>query len=198
MYMAAFAMGVSFVSCTETASHDDHTVKKDTVALAERGKYLVTVIGCGDCHTPKVMTERGPAPDMEKFLSGYQAGSELGKFDTSITKDGRWALLKGDLTAAVGPWGITYAANLTPDDTGLGGWTLDNFKRAIKEGKYRGVANSRPLMPPMPVESLRNLTDEDVEAIYRYLQTVKPVKNLVPAAQLNPPPPPPSAAAAVH
>ncbi|MDF2191454.1 c-type cytochrome [Paraflavitalea sp. CAU 1676] len=199
MYMAAIAMGVSFVSCNETAGKPDQPAN-DTLALAARGKYLVTVIGCGDCHTPKIMTERGPVPDMEKFLSGYQAGTELGKFDTAMTKDGRWALLKGDLTAAVGPWGITYAANLTPDDSGLGGWTLENFSRAIKGGKYRGVENSRPLMPPMPVESLRNLTDEDVEAIYSYLKTIKPVKNLVPAAQLNPPPgaAPPSAASAVH
>lgn len=188
--MATIAMGVTMASCGDGAgAGKPQQTATDTAALVERGKYLVTVVGCGDCHTPKNMTERGPVPDMERFLAGYDARQELGKFDTSIVKTGQWALLKGDLTAAVGPWGITYAANLTPDDTGLGGWTLENFKRALKEGKYRGVENSRPLMPPMPIEALKNLSDEDVAAIYSYLKTIKPVKNLVPAAQLNPPPP---------
>lgn len=194
MYMAAIAAGIGLVSCGDSAGKSVQ-IAGDSTALVERGKYLVSVIGCGDCHTPKNMTERGPVPDMDKFLSGYQAGTELGKFDTSIARTGQWALLKGDLTAAVGPWGITYAANLTPDDTGLGGWTLDNFKRALREGKYRGVENSRPLMPPMPVEALKNLTDEDLAAIFNYLKTIKPVKNLVPQAKLNPPPGAPAPAA---
>lgn len=189
-YPAIVAMGLAFISCNETAGKDGDKEPATVAQLAERGKYLVTVVGCGDCHTPKIMTPQGPVPDTTKFLSGYDAAAgPLGQFDTAIVRDGRWALMKGDLTAAVGPWGITYAANLTPDDTGLGGWTYDNFRRAIKEGKYRGVANSRPLMPPMPIPALSQLTDEDVKSIYEYLKTIKPVKNLVPAAALNPPPP---------
>lgn len=191
MYPAIVAMSVAFISCNETAGKEGGKEAATEAQLAERGKYLVTVVGCGDCHTPKIMTPQGPVPDTTKFLSGYDVSAgPLGQFDTAITRDGRWALMKGDLTAAVGPWGITYAANLTPDDTGLGGWTYDNFRRAIKEGKYRGVANSRPLMPPMPVPALSQMTDEDVKAIYEYLKTIKPVKNLVPQAVLNPPPPP--------
>jgi mono/diheme cytochrome c family protein len=192
MYLAVIAIGVIVIACNETTGSTAGGEKKtDSTEEVARGKYLVDAVGCGDCHTPKTMTPQGPVPDMEKFLSGYDASQGgLGKFDTSIVRDGRWALLKGDLTAAVGPWGITYAANLTPDDTGLGGWTYENFRKAIKEGKYRGVDNSRPLMPPMPIPALKNLTDEDVKAIYSYLKTIKPVKNLVPPAQLNPPPPP--------
>lgn len=191
LYLATVAMSTAFIACNETAGKDGDKEPATEAQLAARGKYLVTVIGCGDCHTPKIMTPQGPVPDTTKFLSGYDAAAgPLGQFDTAITRDGRWALLKGDLTAAVGPWGITYAANLTPDDTGLGGWTYDNFRRAIKEGKYRGVAQSRPLMPPMPTQSLAQLTDEDVKSIYEYLKTIKPVKNLVPQAVLNPPPPP--------
>jgi mono/diheme cytochrome c family protein len=191
MYPAALAIGVAFVACNDTAGKDGGKEAATEAQQAARGKYLVNVIGCNDCHTPKIMTPQGPVLDTTKLLSGYVAeAGPIGQYDTALVRDGRWALLKGDLTAAVGPWGITYAANLTPDDTGLGGWTYDNFRRAIKEGKYRGVENSRPIMPPMPTQSLAQLTEEDVKAIYEYLKTIKPVKNLVPAAALNPPPPP--------
>ncbi len=95
MYMAAIAMGDPLCPVTKRPA-SPMSLPMTRLPLAARGKYLVTVIGCGDCHTPKIMTERGPVPDMEKFLSGYQAGTELGKFDTAMTKDGRWALLKGD------------------------------------------------------------------------------------------------------
>jgi len=89
-------------------------------------------------------------------------------------------------TAFAGPWGITYAMNLTPDvNTGIGIWTEDIFVRAIKEGRHWG--QSRPIMPPMPWEFFRNLTDEDLRSIYAYLRTIKPVVNRVPEYQ-----PPPS------
>jgi CxxC motif-containing protein (DUF1111 family) len=109
MYLAVIAIGVTIVACNETTGNTAGGEKKtDSVEEVARGKYLVDAVGCGDCHTPKTMTPQGPVPDMEKFLSGYDASQgSLGKFDTSIVRDGRWALLKGDLTAAVGPWGIT-------------------------------------------------------------------------------------------
>lgn len=151
-------------------------------SLIRRGQYLVTTIGCGDCHTPKKMTDKGPVPDMDRYLSGYDASQPLGEYDTATAQSGRWALFNGQLTATAGPWGVSFAANLTPDETGLGGWTLDNFRKALREGKYKGVDNSRPLLPPMPWQNFANLTDHDLEAIYNYLQSIKPVKNLVPQA----------------
>lgn len=151
-------------------------------SLVKRGQYLVATIGCGDCHTPKKMTDKGPAPDMDRFLSGYDASRPLGDYDTALAQSGRWALFNGELTAAAGPWGVSFAANLTPDETGIGGWTLQNFRKALKEGKYKGLDNSRPLLPPMPWQNFSNLTDQDIEAIYAYLRTIKPVNNLVPQA----------------
>lgn len=151
-------------------------------SLVKRGEYLVATIGCGDCHTPKKMTDKGPAPDMDRFLSGYDASRPLGDYDTALAQSGRWALFNGELTAAAGPWGVSFAANLTPDVTGIGGWTLQNFRKALKEGKYKGLDNSRPLLPPMPWQNFSNLTDQDIEAIYAYLRTIKPVNNLVPQA----------------
>ena len=85
------------------------------------------------------------------------------------------------VTAFIGPWGTSFAANLTPDESGIGTWTLENFKKAVREGKYRGVENSRPLMPPMPWQAFSSLSDKDVEAMFEYLRTIKPVKNIVPA-----------------
>src|SRR5438270_8083991 len=86
---------------------------------AERGKYLVTAIGCNDCHTPLKMGPTGPAPDMSRFLSGHP--EQVGALKAAKPQ-GMW-LWAGAATntAFAGPWGISYAANLTPDqNTGLG------------------------------------------------------------------------------
>jgi mono/diheme cytochrome c family protein len=151
-------------------------------AMEARGAYLVGIIGCADCHTPKKMTEQGPVPDMDRYMMGFDASRPLPPVPDKVPI-GPWVLFSGELTAAVGPWGTSYAGNLTPHETGIGNWTFENFRSALKEGKYKGLENSRPLMPPMPVEAYRNLSDEDVRAIFSYLKTIKPIDNLVPAYQ---------------
>lgn len=178
---------VALLSMLAVACNSNHPQQAEKpVATQEekvkRGEYLVTVIGCGDCHTPKIMTPQGPAPDMERYLSGYNAEMPLGEYDTTLAASGQWALFKGDLTAAAGPWGVSFAANITSDGTGIGNWSLENFRKAMKEGKYKGIDNSRPILPPMPWQNFAQLTDEDIEAMFEYLKTVKPVKNLVPQA----------------
>lgn len=85
-----------------------------------------------------------------------------------------------DLTEWVGPWGVSYTANLTPDDTGIGNWTEEQFFTALREGKYKGLAGSRPLLPPMPWEMYRNMTDSEIRAVFAYLKSIKAVSNLVP------------------
>ncbi|MBK9275470.1 MAG: c-type cytochrome [Flavobacteriales bacterium] len=152
--------------------------------LVERGKYLVEIMGCHDCHSPKLMGPQGPYPDPDRLLSGHPAGTQL----PPLPKDNAgWALLSMDLTAAVGPWGTSFAANLTSDDSGIGTWTEEQFKRAITKGLYKGLEGSRPLLPPMPWQNLQNLKEEDIHAIFSYLKSTKPVANVVP------PPVPPSA-----
>jgi hypothetical protein len=191
MLMASLCLSAGLMSCgnSNESSNKNEPATATKEAQMERGRYLVTVIGCGDCHTPKKMTDKGPVPDMERFLAGYDASVPLGEYDTALANSGRWAIMKGDLTAAAGPWGVSFAANLTPDATGIGDWNYETFRRAIKEGKYKGLPNSRPLLPPMPTPSLAQLEEQDVEAIFEYLKTIKPVENLVPQAILNPPPP---------
>jgi len=91
-------------------------------------------------------------------------------------------LFEPDLTAAAGPWGVSFAANITSDQSGIGNWTEEGFIRAMREGKFKGIEGSRMLLPPMPWENFAKLTDEDIRAIYAYLKTTKPVYNVVPAA----------------
>jgi hypothetical protein len=146
--------------------------------LVKRGSYIVSTSGCNDCHSPKIMTEHGPEPDRNRLLSGHPQDE---KTPPITIKDPNWVLFSPGLTSAVGPWGISYAANLTPDDTGLGNWTFEQFEVAIRKGKYKGLEGSRSLLPPMPWQEFKNFTDTDLRAVFAYLQSIKPVKNLVPS-----------------
>ena len=81
-------------------------------------------------------------------------------------------------TAFSGAWGVSFAANLTPDQmTGTGIWTFDIFKNTIRNGRHWGVG--RPLNPPMPWFNYRHMTDEDLEAVFTYIHTLKPIYNEV-------------------
>lgn len=155
----------------------EHQAQKD---LVRRGEYLITSIGCADCHSPKKMGERGPEEDPELKLSGYQQGNELPPIDQKAVEKG-WILFTGDLTASVGPWGVSFAANLTSDETGIGNWTYEQFETAIRQGKYKGMKNNRDLLPPMPWPSYGLLSDDDLKAMFAYLKSTKPIKNAVPA-----------------
>ena len=144
---------------------------------AERGKYLVLAMGCNDCHTPAKMGPNGPEPDMTRMLSGHPEGMKL---PPPPKTDMPWvAVAAATFTAWSGPWGISYTANLTPDqNTGLGIWTEDMFIKAIREGKHMGT--SRPILPPMPWPAFRNLNDDDLKAIFAYLKSIPAISNHVP------------------
>jgi mono/diheme cytochrome c family protein len=88
------------------------------------------------------------------------------------------------MTGWIGAWGVTYAANLTPDKTtGIGNWTADQFIKAMRTGKHRGFG--RPIMPPMPWFAMAQLQDDELEAIFAYLMSLPPIPNRVPDAVLN-------------
>ena len=157
------------------------TLSKDS--LIKRGEYLVTAIGCGDCHSPKKMSPQGPVPDAELMLSGHPATMPMPAIDTAAAKS--WLLFTQDLTAFVGPWGTSFAANLTSDDSGIGKWTEAQFFTAIRQGKSKGMVNGRDLLPPMPWPNFARLSDTDLKSIFYFLKNTKPVSNVVP-----PPAPP--------
>jgi len=139
----------------------------------ERGKYLVTVMDCNGCHTPFKNGE----PDLTKMLSGHPESAGV-KMPPKLP-DG-WATVISDTnTEWAGPWGISFTANLTPDqNTGLGIWTEDMFINAIRKGKH--MATSRDILPPMPWRMQANLTDDDLKGIFAYLKTIPAISNHVP------------------
>ena len=133
-----------------------------------RGAQLVALGGCNDCHTPKLQTAR---LDMSRVLSGQPENAPLppdviGGVSTNMM-----------LTAWRGPWGVSLARNITSDkQTGIGGWTLADFKKTLRTGVD---PKGDVLMPPMPIAELQNLPDRDLDTIYAYLRTVRPVHNVV-------------------
>jgi mono/diheme cytochrome c family protein len=135
----------------------------------ERGKYLVGITGCHDCHSPKV---KGMEPDMSRALSGRPSTTAL----PSDAKDEVHSSL--DLTAWKGPWGFSVASNLTPDGaTGIGTrYNEASFLTTMRTGKK---PNGTPIMPPMPSDVYKNMTDDDLKAIFAYLKTIKPIRNAV-------------------
>jgi mono/diheme cytochrome c family protein len=151
--------------------------EKPDTAKIERGKYLVTVSGCNDCHTPWKMGAKGPEPDMSRMLSGHPEDFPL---PPAPKPQGPWLVsATATNTAWSGPWGVSFTANLTPDrETGLGKWTLRNFRETIRTGRHLG--RGRPVLPPMPIPMYKHFTDADLEAIYAYLQSIPAVKNRVP------------------
>ena len=147
-------------------------------AQLSRGKYLVTVAGCNDCHTPWKVGEAGPEPDMSRMLSGHPAEFEITA--PATMPEGPWIVAASPTnTAWSGPWGVSFTANLTPDkETGLGKWTENIFIQTIRTGRHMG--RGRPILPPMPIPMYKNFTDEDLKAIFGYLQSIPAIKNPVP------------------
>jgi mono/diheme cytochrome c family protein len=136
------------LSCSTNQKNTAAAPKQDPVA---RGRYLVTIMSCNDCHTPGSFYG---APDTLRQLSG----SDLG-----------W----------VGPWGVVHARNLTPDSTtGIGTWTSEQIVTALRTGNTPSGVQLAPIMPWMNYGTI--LDQDDAMAIAAYLKSLPPVthKNL--------------------
>lgn len=174
--LAALVFVVLLTACNQTQPEKKVLSEKEMI---ERGKYLITAGGCHDCHSPKVFGPQGPKIDETRILSGHPAEMQLAEFDPAILEPGKYILFTQDVTAAIGPWGASFAANLTPDnETGIGTWQPEMFINALRTGKHLGAG--RPILPPMPWEMVGKLTDEDLRAMFAYLKSIPPVKNRVP------------------
>ena len=115
-----------------------------------RGKYLVSIAGCNDCHTPGYFFGKA---DGSRYLGGSDVGFEIPNL------------------------GIFHGPNLTPDkETGLGGWTDEQIVTAFTTGKR---PDGRELAPVMPWRAFANFSKEDVAAIVAFLRTLPPVHNKV-------------------
>ena len=194
---AVAAVIFTVVACTSSrrtgsgAGSGQSSTDATNQAMIDRGKYLVASIGCNDCHSPKKLGPQGPEVDTSRMLSGHPENARISEAFKPV--DGTpWTIATtDDLTAWSGPWGVSFAANLTPDpNTGLrsGVWTEALFIKAMRTGKHMGT--SRDILPPMPWQDFSHLTDEDLRAIWTYVGTIPAVTNHV-----QDPIPPPAASA---
>lgn len=141
-------LALATLSLVLSASGDAHAADAEQI---ERGKYLVTLGGCNDCHTSGYFFGK---PDMERMLGGSEVGFEIPGL------------------------GTFYGPNLTPDKTtGLGDWSEDEIVTAIQTGMR---PDGRALAPIMPWRALANLTPSDAQAIAAFLKSLPPVENKVP------------------
>lgn len=142
------------------------------------GEHIVIVSGCNDCHTPKKMTPEGPVMDESLNLSGHPAKIPPPDIDRKMIES-KGLITTNDLTVWVGPWGISYAANITSDATGIGKWTEDQFVLCLRKGKWMGLETARNLLPPMPWQNFQSMTDAELKAVFAYLKSTKPINNVV-------------------
>ena len=196
---AIMLVAVALIStqCTDEKKEDTSTSEVKPAAAefggfdsqVKWGESLVFNGGCNDCHTPKKMGPNGPENDMSLMLSGHPAQMPPADFDAKeAAKKG--LIVTSTFTAWTGPWGTTYAANLTSDATGIGEWKEEQFLKALHEKKWMGLDNTRSLMPPMSMMPAVVMKDDELKAIFAYLKTTPPIKNIIPEAVLLPPPPP--------
>ena len=122
------------------------------------------------------MTNRGSADDESLFLSCHRGATPL---PAPNLDGGPWEAATAGMTAWTGPWGLTFASNLTPDEnTGLGIWTEEMFIQAMRTGRHMG--HGREILPPMPWQNLAGATDADLKAIFAYLRSIPAIRNEVP------------------
>ena len=180
------AITIGGVACTHTgagteAAVDPSTLTGNPASMIEQGRYLVTISGCNDCHTVKVFTPQGMLLDSNRLLAGHVANPNMPPPAKAFFKPGNWVGMDPMATAFAGPWGVSYAANITPDvATGIGSWKEADFINTLRTGRHLGVENGRQLLPPMPWYNLAQAKDEDLQAIFAYLQSLPPVENRVP------------------
>jgi hypothetical protein len=150
--------------------------------LVHRGEELVTLGGCNDCHTPMKFDPKlgKPVQEREIMLSGHPENAPEPK---GTPGEGDQAVIGATFTSFRAPFGVVYAANLTPDvETGIGSWTEEEFIATMHTGKERGTG--RPILPPMPWQNLSAQPDENLRAIFAYLKSIPAVKNRVAAPRV--------------
>ena len=193
-YSTIFLVGIVIITagCSTTTTKSTFEPQKESVTSAylerhrlyriERGKQLVNLGGCDKCHTPKITTLFGTESDPDRYLSGYPENEPLPELPDSEPGTGEWknAFYTTDGTVWVGRWGVSFAANITPDpETGIGQWTEERFIETFRGADHIGDGSNR--RSPMPMQAYSQLSDEELRSIFMYLQVIKPIKNKVPS-----------------
>lgn len=190
--LLAFVPAIFLLSKCDTTSGKPEEASAEAIPAAtavsyggyntpeEWGKHIVTVADCATCHTPKKMTASGPVEDESLSLSGHPSALPFPDIHRKEMEANHLTYTQ-DLTSWVGPWGVSFAANITSDSTtGIGTWTEEQFMTCLRKGKYMGLDKARDLLPPMPWPAFSNMTDDELKAVFAYLKSTKPIHNIVP------------------
>jgi len=137
----------------------------------EHGKYIATIAGCTSCHTPYKAGYQKPPQDLT--LEQIQTLAFNDKDATDQDK-----LFAGGRLFDLGPAGKIFTRNITPDNaTGLGTWSDDQIKFAIRTGVDK---DGKTLFPVMPYHVYNGMADSDLEAVIAYMHSVNAIPNQVP------------------
>ncbi|MEP7137826.1 MAG: hypothetical protein ABI904_23105 [Chloroflexota bacterium] len=139
------------------------------------GQYIVSIAGCADCHTPLKAEYQDPTkwtPDQIKVIA-FNA-------DAALDKD---KLLAGGRPFDLGPLGVLFTRNITPDQaTGIGSWSDAEIKLAVQTGVEK---DGKILFPVMPYHTYNGMADADVDAAITYLRSVKAINNTIPPSKVS-------------
>lgn len=120
----------------------------DETNQVELGEYVANNLECFSCHSATFETNDYLTPSKSE---GYYGGG-----NAMVDMDGN----------------TIYTANITPHETGIGTWSKEEFIKAVKTGVVPEGNALRAPMPPYPL-----MSDEEIGAIYAYLQTITPIDN---------------------
>lgn len=170
-----FIIGGVVVLWTSTSSASTPSQFDDPI---KQGEYLTKIAGCEICHTP-YKSEYNDLPNLAPEDIQVLSINEHDALDTD-------RLLAGGRVFDLGPLGFVMSRNLTPDpETGLGEWTDEEIKTAIRTGVSR---DGRQLFPLMPYRVYNQMAEADLDAIVAYLRSLKPIENLIPVTDFGLPP----------
>jgi len=170
--LIAFVLSFIFILAAATSAGASNQYQGDTL---EHGKYIATIAGCTDCHTPLKAEFQDPTKlTLEQLkIIAFNAGAAA---DES-------KLLAGGRAFDLGPIGVLFTRNLTPDkETGLGNWTDEQVKLAVKTGvKNDGTV----LFPVMPYHVYNGMADADLDAVIAYLRSIQAVRDQIPERTIS-------------
>ncbi|HEV2666017.1 MAG TPA: hypothetical protein VG324_13950, partial [Blastocatellia bacterium] len=167
----AFVLSLVIILTVVTTVNAGNKYQDSTI---EHGRYIATIAGCTECHTPLRPEYQDPTKwtlDQVKVIA-FSAGAAA---DES-------KLLAGGRPFELGPIGVLFTRNLTPDEeTGLGKWTDEQIKIAVKTGISH---DGRILFPVMPYHVYSGMADADLDAVVAFLRSVNAVSNAVPESTI--------------
>ena len=164
----------AIISYLRTLPAINHKVPDNDFNLLGKAILAFLIRPVNPVETPPVRIEPDTSVQYGKYLAQYLSGCHschterdpnTGAYIGEPYAGGPWEQIKGD------PPRMLYSANLTPDPTGvLHDWNFEKFKTRFQQGRFTPES-------PMPWPAFKQLNETELLAIWKYLQTVKPVHN---------------------